>query len=694
MNLNGILEIIISLVALFWLMSTSCSFIVEAANSLLLNIRAKALERFVCEMVLGTNQIPQLRYFLQFWRRSNLEWTKGTENSKAGTLADPLGLFSHGLIRALRKPQNTPGGEASPPSYIPARAFAQALLDRLLSLSWGMQAGATQALTVLDAMPLGAPWRQRLDAAKAGLGAGAPLLNAAVHLLKEIHHSPMSKARADLQALVVQLNSSATTTALQGLGNQSPVMPLLSGVDTTPTGFRDLVVKIVEAADSAIAALSESRTDPGDDDVSDLVSPEALWMLAVRKAGESIAHSPALMGTALDLVERAPLPMSLREALRPILTAANFDADKLREGIEVWYDSVMERATGWFKRYTTMWLGGVGLIAAVCLNVNTIRVAQDLAEDPALRHAGVAFAEFVVREQGRPQLAQQYHFSDRAEKARWKERIIAAQVQQTESPVRLCPPNSACELAKLFHEMSPWLLVSGDFFGPSMQVLQTSGRTGEWRPNQGNDVGEAVTFRKDLCRAALDRQTAINQDGAGTAKKESNSKLVATWEAQEGCKWVVQEFPVKGATKANDTGTFWESKNIVWHPGLGKAVRAAYELAAMAPPVEVGEIDGHNQKMTQALAALKTTFDEAQTQSKEVHEKAQAYLDRIPSLGRQGTAEFVASWLFPGGFFLCVIGWAITAVMVSFGASFWFDLLSKLVDRRATGPKPELTKVD
>jgi hypothetical protein len=36
-----------------------------------------------------------------------------------------------------------------------------------------------------------------------------------------------------------------------------------------------------------------------------------------------------------------------------------------------------------------------------------------------------------------------------------------------------------------------------------------------------------------------------------------------------------------------------------------------------------------------------------------------------------------------------VLGWLLVAVMVSFGAPFWYDLTSKLVDaRRATGPKP------
>jgi hypothetical protein len=36
-----------------------------------------------------------------------------------------------------------------------------------------------------------------------------------------------------------------------------------------------------------------------------------------------------------------------------------------------------------------------------------------------------------------------------------------------------------------------------------------------------------------------------------------------------------------------------------------------------------------------------------------------------------------------------LLGWALTAFAVSFGAPFWFDALSKLGSLRATGPRPE-----
>jgi hypothetical protein len=672
MNLNAVLEIIISLVALFWLMSTACSFVVEAVNSLLLNIRAKALERFVCEMVLGSNKVLQLRSFAKFWRRSNLEPTRSTINPEAGTLADPLGLFSHGLVLALRKPQNIPGGKASPPSYIPAHAFARALLDRLLGLSWGLQAASKPTLDMLNALALSPNWKQRLVAAQQGVSAGAPLLNAAAGLLREVHSKSIAQARIDLQSLIGELNSAATNLALARL-SQAPAMPALPVLDSTPRGMRDLVVTVLQAADAAIAALAEGQKEPKKTTLSAVVNADALWMLAVRKAGESITHSPELMDALRSLVRDAPLPASLREALRPLLAEAHFDADKLRAGVEAWYDAVMERATGWFKRYTTLMLGVIGLVAAVGLNVNTIRVAQDLAKDPSLRNAGAAFAEFVVREQGRPQMAQQYRFQDTAQSAaNWPARVANLDAQKQLDD---CRANLHCELAALAEPMSRLLLTSGPFYGPS-RLVPMDGRPAEWDAVASGEEPNDQAFRRRLCHAALAADSSIKKDA-------DLSKLARDWQTQPTCSWVVKSFG-KSGNKLDDTRKFWSHGTVVWDVPLGKALLEALEAPHLKPEVDAKE-------MNKRLDALKSAYSAAQMKAANVHAQAQAYLDRIPSLGRSGVVNWTQiDSIFPGGWPLDIVGWLLTAVMVSFGASFWFDLLSNLVDRRATGPKPEV----
>ena len=40
--------------------------------------------------------------------------------------------------------------------------------------------------------------------------------------------------------------------------------------------------------------------------------------------------------------------------------------------------------------------------------------------------------------------------------------------------------------------------------------------------------------------------------------------------------------------------------------------------------------------------------------------------------------------------FLSILGWLITALAISLGAPFWFDLLTKLVNIRGTGQTKEI----
>jgi hypothetical protein len=75
-NLNALLEIIISVVALYWLLSTARSYFVVGFNSMLIDVRAKALERFVCEMVLGVDKVPRLLRSMPWLSPSNLGRTQ------------------------------------------------------------------------------------------------------------------------------------------------------------------------------------------------------------------------------------------------------------------------------------------------------------------------------------------------------------------------------------------------------------------------------------------------------------------------------------------------------------------------------------------------------------------------------------------------------------------------------------------
>lgn len=86
---------------------------------------------------------------------------------------------------------------------------------------------------------------------------------------------------------------------------------------------------------------------------------------------------------------------------RAVLSAvdlADGDMAQARANIASWFDSSMDRVSGWYKRWTQFYLFLIGLIVAVWLNVNTITIARYLYRDQGAREAIVRIAEGVSRD--------------------------------------------------------------------------------------------------------------------------------------------------------------------------------------------------------------------------------------------------------------------------------------------------------
>lgn len=87
--------------------------------------------------------------------------------------------------------------------------------------------------------------------------------------------------------------------------------------------------------------------------------------------------------------------------IRAVLIAtdhADNDLSKVAENLQTWFDSSMERVSGWYKRTTHFWLFGIGLVLAVGLNVNTFRIADGLWRDKTLRETLVSRAAAVAQD--------------------------------------------------------------------------------------------------------------------------------------------------------------------------------------------------------------------------------------------------------------------------------------------------------
>ncbi|RXH56880.1 hypothetical protein [Granulicella sibirica] len=80
------------------------------------------------------------------------------------------------------------------------------------------------------------------------------------------------------------------------------------------------------------------------------------------------------------------------EALFSLAVSAKLDLESFQTHLESWYNDGMDRASGWYKRYTQKILLCIGIILAVTFNVDSIRVARALYTDRDVRQAMVSAA--------------------------------------------------------------------------------------------------------------------------------------------------------------------------------------------------------------------------------------------------------------------------------------------------------------
>jgi hypothetical protein len=115
----------------------------------------------------------------------------------------------------------------------------------------------------------------------------------------------------------------------------------------------------------------------------------ALWNMATGGTGGGVSTD---LKQVRDTLTRLPNE-ELRTALLTLIDEANGDLERARANIEHWYESAMDRVSGWYKRKAGFTMLALGIGLAAVINADTINLAMALARDGALRSAVVAAAE-------------------------------------------------------------------------------------------------------------------------------------------------------------------------------------------------------------------------------------------------------------------------------------------------------------
>jgi hypothetical protein len=293
-------------------------------------------------MSLVASQIVEWLASFRHWRADNLEQAirsmLSEEQVKAqldqGALVLTKQLYQHPLIASLAQ-------SGSRPSYIPAGKFALALFDIITT-------AGTETSSIGRA-------RRGLEQVKN-------------QLLAQLG----PEAEAELQRLINQVQSLIDAAeAARHTAETIAALPLPSALNEELNRF----LKRYDISPSAFNTLAQSVNVD-----SDLVFAQVLG-----GAARLSQFRPELAQIVTNLF--SGIDMYLAEG-EPRLAAA-------RRNVEQWFNDAMDRAGGWYKRHTQLWLGLIGFLFALALNVDTITIATALWRDPTLRQNLVEQAQKV-----------------------------------------------------------------------------------------------------------------------------------------------------------------------------------------------------------------------------------------------------------------------------------------------------------
>jgi hypothetical protein len=108
-------------------------------------------------------------------------------------------------------------------------------------------------------------------------------------------------------------------------------------------------------------------------------------------AEEWFAAAPGVATKAKALIEDLP-DGSIKHAMRGLWIEAG-NGKAFRKNAETWFDQVMQRLSGSYKRRTQVWLWTVGLALALVFDLDTIKIAVALWQDQTLRQVLAAQAQ-------------------------------------------------------------------------------------------------------------------------------------------------------------------------------------------------------------------------------------------------------------------------------------------------------------
>jgi hypothetical protein len=351
---SSILETAIGLIFVFLLVSMLVTIINEMLAALL-SSRARCLGRGLARLV-------------------GVEWMQK--------------IYDHPLISGAAA-KGPPTVLNRGPAYIPSRSFANVLMSLV-------QQNAAPVAACQDAL------RRTLDAASS---AGATLESLTLQLSDA---AATLQKKGGLQATIAgdllrHVEGAATPNPRIWLGEVDARVRELQGANRPElTVLLATLTQLVADGVNATAGIDELRTRFGAAVQNLLASPATAALKDELSAMGKRLQGPYTVVDAYADVQRFIDGMSaryvrqvlealpagdLRQTLLTLYDDASSDIGKLKENIEVWFNSGMDRVNGWYKRRAQLVIVALSVLLAVAMNVDTILIFRHLQTNTGARDA-------------------------------------------------------------------------------------------------------------------------------------------------------------------------------------------------------------------------------------------------------------------------------------------------------------------
>ncbi|HSP63774.1 MAG TPA: hypothetical protein VLQ90_12375, partial [Pyrinomonadaceae bacterium] len=109
-------------------------------------------------------------------------------------------------------------------------------------------------------------------------------------------------------------------------------------------------------------------------------------------------HSPLYaLRNAIDTAAVLNGNDRVKRTLRSMIDAAGNDVSKARDNIEAWFNSGMDRVSGWYKRRSQTVIFFLGLAIAIAINADSLLIVRALSTNKPLRESMVSAAQDYAR---------------------------------------------------------------------------------------------------------------------------------------------------------------------------------------------------------------------------------------------------------------------------------------------------------